>query len=90
MVEQVYRMRVVFVKKWMSSKSVSDDGLLECVTVYFGGPAWLSNNTPSYFDTERRENSDLTVATFALKSSAGCQYIVSSVFGQVSFRVVPK
>jgi hypothetical protein len=35
------------------------------------------------FDTERRESSDLTVATFTLKSSTECQYIVSSVFGQV-------
>jgi hypothetical protein len=52
--------------------------------VYFGGPASLSNSTPSYFDTERRENSDLTVATFTLKSLAECQYIVSCIFGQVS------
>ena len=36
------------------------------------------------FDTKRRENSDLTVATFTLKSSAECQYIVSYIFGQVS------
>lgn len=56
-----------------------------CILVGRRGCQTPSRLTSEYrnFDTERRENSDLTVATFTLKSSAECQYIVSSICGQV-------
>jgi hypothetical protein len=39
------------------------------------------------FGTEQRENSYLTVATFTLKSSAECRYIVSYTFGHFSSKL---
>jgi hypothetical protein len=41
----------------------------------------------NYLNTEQREDSYLTVATFTSKSSAECQYIVSYKFGHFSSKL---